>query len=187
MQLLCAHVKGDIFLQGSRKTPGSPSAGTSSSVTSTLVGEGDWTGPMQPALPWNSQVLWYCPWSGFRAWKRYGKVLPSPLPFWNHFAGVILRVHYLSGNHQTAWWEAEHPQPGWCPGLRLVLCLCRVLCGKLSALGHSSVPVPNVSLCPITALEIHKGNIWGLLGPSHLSGHFISHASGLVLNILDVY
>lgn len=176
------------FLQGSGRTPSSPSAGTSSSATSTLVREGDWTGPVQSALQWKSQVLWYRPRSGFRAWQRYGKVLPFSLPFCNHFAGVILRVNYLSGNHWPAWCEAKHPQAGRCPALRLVLCLRRVLRRMLSALGHSSVPVPNVSLCPITALEIHNGNIWGLLGLSNLSGRFISHASGLVLNILrNVY
>lgn len=69
MQLLCACVKGDIVLQGSKTTLSSPSAGTSSSVT-TLVTEGDWTSPGYSALLWNSHVSWYCPQSGFRAWQR---------------------------------------------------------------------------------------------------------------------
>lgn len=66
MQLICAHMKGDIFLQGPKKkpNPGSPSAGTSSSVTSTRVRGGDWTGPGQSALQWKPQVLWHFPQSG---------------------------------------------------------------------------------------------------------------------------
>lgn len=148
-------------------------------------GEENWTGPVKSALQWKWQVLWYCPWIGFRAWQRYGKVLPSSLPFWNNVAGIALRVNYLSGNHWTACWEAENPQPGQCPVPKLLPCLCCSLFRKSLALGQSSIPTPNVSLCLNKALEIHKASIWGLLGASHLSEHFILRASGLLLNILE--
>lgn len=142
-------------------------------------GGGDWSSPEQSALQWKSQVLRHCPRNVFRTWQRYGKVLPSSIAFGNNSAAIIFRVSYLNSSHWIVWWA------GWCPVLRLAPCLCCSLCRKLSALGQSSVPVPNVSLCPIRALEIHKINIWGLPGSSHLSGYFISHALGLVLNTLD--
>lgn len=115
------------------------------------------------------------PLNAFRDLQRYGAALPSPLPIQNHFAGAAFTVSYLSGNHRMAWCEAEHPPPGRCPAHRLVPCLCCLLHGKFSASGHNSVLVPNVSLCPIKALEIHEVNIWGILGSSHISGHCISH------------
>lgn len=66
--------------------------------------------------------------------------------------------------------EAQHPPPG----------LCWV--GPPTS-GHGNLPVPNVSLCSITALGIQKLNICVLPGSLHLSRLFISHSSGPVLNI----
>lgn len=123
-------------------------AGTSSNAISTLTREEDWACPVESAFHWKWQALWSCPWIGFRAWQRYGKVLPFSLPF----SGVTLRVNYPSGNR----WEAENPQPGQCPAPKLVPCLCCSLFRKGLALGQSSFPTPNVSLCLKRTLKINS-------------------------------
>lgn len=87
----------------------------------------------------------------FRTWQRYGKVLPSSLPFWNNFAGITFRVNYPSG---TACWEAENPEPGQCPAPELVPCLCCSPFRNSLALGQNSIQTPNISLCLNKSLEI---------------------------------
>lgn len=159
----------------SKKSLSSLRAGTSSNVISTQMRDKNWTGPVKSALQWKWQMLWYCPWIGFRAWQTYGKVLPTSLPFWNNFVGITLRVNYPSGNCWTACWEAENPQPGQCPGPKLVPCLCCSLFTKSLALGQNSLPIPNVSLCLNKALEIksqskYLGIIWII--PSLRALHF---------------